>query len=298
MTPEPLMDNNTALIKNKRYVLCAFAAALLYALNAPVSKLLLNDIPATLLAGILYLGAGAGVFLLRVLSPNRKKEAALSRADLPYTVGMVVLDVAAPILLMLGLSTSSAASAVLLNNFEIVATAVFALTFFGEKISARLWAAIGLITTASILLSVDGATGLGFSFGSLLILLACVCWGLENNCTRRLSSKDPMQIVIIKGLCSGAASLSIGLAVGERTTDVLTVIAALVLGFFAYGLSIYFYVFAQRRLGASKTSAFYASSPFIGTALSLAIFREPPSLLYIVSFIIMAAGAYLAAIDS
>lgn len=292
------MDNNTALIKNKRYVLCAFAAALLYALNAPVSKLLLNDIPATLLAGILYLGAGAGVFLLRVLSPNRKKEAALSRADLPYTVGMVVLDVAAPILLMLGLSTSSAASAVLLNNFEIVATAVFALTFFGEKISARLWAAIGLITTASILLSVDGATGLGFSFGSLLILLACVCWGLENNCTRRLSSKDPMQIVIIKGLCSGAASLSIGLAVGERTTDVLTVIAALVLGFFSYGLSIYFYVFAQRRLGASKTSAFYASSPFIGTALSLAIFREPPSLLYIVSFIIMAAGAYLAAIDS
>lgn len=292
------MDNNTALIKNKRYVLCAFAAALLYALNAPVSKLLLNDIPATLLAGILYLGAGAGVFLLRVLSPNRKKEAALSRADLPYTVGMVVLDVAAPILLMLGLSTSSAASAVLLNNFEIVATAVFALTFFGEKISARLWAAIGLITTASILLSVDGATGLGFSFGSLLILLACVCWGLENNCTRRLSSKDPMQIVIIKGLCSGAASLSIGLAVGERTTDVLTVIAALVLGFFAYGLSIYFYVFAQRRLGASKTSAFYASSPFIGAALSLAIFREPPSLLYIVSFIIMAAGAYLAAIDS
>ena len=132
-----------------------------------------------------------------------------------------------------------------------------------------------------------------FSWGSIFVLFACVCWGLENNCTRMLSSKNPAQVVIIKGFGSGLGSLLLSLILGERFIGIGYIILALVLGFVAYGLSIYFYIYAQRDLGAAKTSTYYAISPFIGAALSLVIFRELPSMIFIIALIIMAMGTYL-----
>lgn len=196
----------------------AILAAALYALNAPISKLLLQNVPPTMMAGFLYLGAGIGMAvmgLVRSKTGHGRREMRLTKKDLPYTLGMVVLDIAAPIFLMIGLTRTTAANASLLNNFEIVATSLIALLIFKEKIGKRLWIAIGLITLSSILLSVEDASSFQFSFGSLFVLAACVCWGLENNCTRNLSHSDPLEIVVIKGFGSGIGSVIIGLVIGE-----------------------------------------------------------------------------------
>lgn len=274
----------------------AILAASLYALNAPVSKLLLKDVPPTMMAGMLYLGAGIGMTLMglvRSKTGNGKQEMRLTKKDLPYTLGMVILDIAAPILLMIGLSRTTAANVSLLNNFEIVATSIIALLIFKERIGKRLWIAISLITLSSILLSVEDSSSFSFSFGSLYVLAACVCWGLENNCTRCLSKSDPLEIVVIKGFGSGIGSVIIGLAVGEALPLWGDILKILLLGFVAYGLSIYFYVYAQRDLGAAKTSAYYAVSPFIGVLLSFIIFREIPGVLFFIALAIMIAGTWM-----
>jgi drug/metabolite transporter (DMT)-like permease len=210
---------------------------------------------------------------------------------------MVVLDIAAPIFLLLGLSYTTAANASLLNNFEIVATSLIALMVFKERISPRLWLGIGFVTLSCALLSFEDISSLKFSFGSLFILLACLCWGIENNCTRRLSSKDPLQIVVVKGLCSGAGSIIIGLILGERITHLWSIFAVLGVGFVAYGLSIFFYIYAQRNLGAARTSSYYAIAPFIGTLLSLIIFLNMPPYTYFAALALMAVGAWLCSSD-
>ena len=280
-------------VNQKNAIFYAVLAAALYALNAPISKLLLIQIPSTMMAGLLYLGAGIGMFLLEKLTKN-KKEQPLTKKELPFTIAMVVLDIAAPIFLMIGLTKCSAANASLLNNFEIVATSLIALFVFREVINKRLWFAIVLVTASSILLSFEDMSSLEFSWGSLFVLLACICWGFENNCTRMLSSKNPAQIVIIKGFGSGCGALVLSLIIGEHYFHIGYIILALLLGFVAYGLSIYFYIYAQRDLGAAKTSTYYAISPFIGAALSLIIFREQPSAVFIIALVIMAIGTYFA----
>ena len=281
-------------------IFLAVLAAALYAINSPFSKLLLDYMPSTLMAGFLYIGAGLGmgvIALLRKLKKVERTEERITKADLPYTVAMIVLDIAAPIFLLLGLSYTTAANASLLNNFEIVATAIIALMIFKERISPRLWFGILFVTASCALLSIEDISSLKFSFGSLFILLACICWGIENNCTRRLSAKDPLEIVLLKGIFSGLGSVIIGLCIGERITTLWSVLAVLAVGCVAYGLSIFFYVYAQRLLGAARTSAYYAIAPFIGTLLSLVIFRELPQYTYFIALGIMVIGAWLCSFD-
>ena len=282
-------------MNNSKAIRYAIYAALLYAVSTPFSKLLMEKIPPVFMAGLLYLGAAAGMSIVTSLSRVRSKEnSSFTHSDLPYLILMVVLDIAAPILLMTALKNSSPESVSLLNNFEIVATSLIALLIFKEKISPRLWIAIVLITAASILLSLSDITSFSVSVYSLLALLACCCWGLENNCTRKLSNRDPARIVIIKGFGSGTGSVIVALISGERLTLTPYILLALLLGFVAYGLSIYTYVYAQRYIGAAKTSAFYALAPFMGALISLALFPKIPALLFIISFVIMALGAFLA----
>lgn len=278
-------------------VFFAVLAAALYALNAPASKLLLVDVEPTMLAGLLYLGAGTGMFLLGIVRKKAGREPSekcLTRRDVPYTAGMIILDIAAPVFLMFGLMRTSSANASLLNNFEIVATSVIALLIFGEKITRRLWLAIVFITVSSMILSFEDRSSLNFSSGSLLVLAACICWGFENNCTRMISDSDPLEIVVIKGFGSGIGSLVIALIRGEALPVPACILTVLLLGFAAYGLSIYFYVYAQRDLGAAKTSAYYAVAPFIGVVLSFILFREIPGISFFTALGIMIAGVYLA----
>lgn len=284
----------------KKGIALAILAAALYAINSPFSKVLLTYMPPTLMAGFLYLGAGLsmlGIVLIRHFRKIPNPELGLTRAELPYTVAMIVLDIAAPICLLVGLKSTTAANASLLNNFEIVATALIALVLFKERISLRLWIGIFFITLSCLVLSFEGLNSLQFSHGSLFILLACVCWGVENNCTRKISSKDPLQIVVLKGIFSGLGSLIIGLVIGERLTSFWSIWAVIGIGIVAYGLSIFFYVYAQRLLGAARTSAYYGIAPFIGSFLSLLIFQEIPPYTYFIGLILMAIGGWAAASD-
>ena len=280
-------------------MLSAFLAAVFYAISIPASKILLRDVGPTTMAALLYLGAGIGIAGLSFLNTrDRKASAPLSRTDLPYVIGMIVLDIAAPIFLMLGLRHGSSANASLLGNFEIVATTVIALFVFREAVTKRLWAAIALITLASILLSFEGLDSFKFSYGSLLVLAATVCWGFENNCTRNIASKSTYEIVILKGIFSGFGALVIAVAKREPLPSCAHIAAALVLGFVAYGLSIFLYVRAQNTLGAAKTSAYYAVAPFVGALLSFVFLKESLSWMYLAALAVMIAGAALVVIDT
>lgn len=292
--------NEKIVYKRRWAIFFAILAAVLYAISVPMSKILLQNVQPMMLAAFLYLGAGVGMMCFGLIRSHVKlpdREAKLERKDLPFTVAMVVLDIAAPISLMFGLKITAAANASLLNNFEIVATAIIAMLLFHEKVSRRLWIAIILVTIACILLTVDGTSSLSFSSGSLLVMLACICWGLENNCTRCISGKDPMEIVIIKGFGSGLGSLCIALSTGEMFPQGQYIPAIMILGFVAYGLSIFFYTYAQRTIGAAMTSTFYAVTPFIGALLSFVILSEKLTWNFLIALAVMIVGTYFAAFD-
>lgn len=278
-------------------ILYALLAAAFYAINIPLSKLLLNHVGPTSMAAFLYLGAGLGIGAMSLVG-RKKTTSRLDRRDLPFVIGMIVLDIAAPILLMLGIRYGSSSSASLLGNFEIVATAIIALFLFHEAVSKRLWGAIVLITVSSILLSLEGEDSFRFSHGSFLVLLATVCWGFENNCTRKISSKNTYEIVTLKGLFSGAGALLIALIRREPLPELHYIILALLLGFVAYGLSIFLYVRAQNSLGAAKTSAYYAVAPFIGAFLSFVLLHEPLRGRYLTALAVMIAGTALVVADT
>ncbi len=294
------------MFRNKKYtaILFAFLAAALYAVSTPVSKVLLQSVAPTMVAAFLYLGAGVGMgamMLGRKGINQTYHEEKLTRKDLPYTLAMVGLDIAAPILMMFGLKETAAANVSLLNNFEIVATALIALLFFRENVSPRLWGAIGLVTAASILLSLEGSSAgeaFRFSKGSLMVLGATICWGLENNCTRQIAGKDPMEIVTVKGFGSGLGALCIAMAIREPFPSMGNIGILLLLGFFAYGLSIFLYTFSQRIIGAARTSTYYAFAPFIGAFLSFLFLKERLTGIYLIALVLMMAGTVFTIVDT
>lgn len=289
------------MTKNKSVVAVIYAllAAVFYAMNTPFSKILLNDVPATYMAAFLYMGAGGGVgimYLFQIKKENKTDR--LTQKDLPYTIGMIVLDILAPIFLMLGISIGSASNASLLGNFEIVATTVIALLIFKEAVSGELWTAIAFITLSSIILSFEGSGSFQFSYGSLFVILATLCWGLENNCTRKISDKSTYEIVVLKGVFSGGGSFLIAMVKGEMLPDVRYILSAMMLGFAAYGLSIFLYIRAQRDLGASKTSAYYAVAPFIGAFLAFIVNGERLSWVYFITLVFMLIGSVFVVYDT
>ncbi len=282
--------------RQKTAMVFAILAAALYAINSPLSKLLLIGITPTMLAGFLYLGAGIGmgcIMVIKKICHVRQTEPLLTKKDLPYTVTMVVLDIIAPIFLMYGVANTSSANVSLLNNFEIVATSVIAFIIFKETISGKLWIAILLVTIASIILGFEGLGSFVLNKGSLFVLCACICWGIENNCTRSISDKSSEEIVLIKGCFSGTGSIILALCIENIFPSALIILASMVLGFFAYGLSINFYILAQKTLGAAKTSAFYAIAPFLGVGFSFIILQETPPLQFYIALIIMIISTYL-----
>ena len=280
-------------------VILALLAAIFYAINTPFSKVLLNKIPPTFMASFLYLGAGIGVGIMYLFrSKNEDKYERLNKIDFPYTIGMIILDIAAPVFLMIGINIGSASNASLLGNFEIVATTLIALLIFKEKVTSKLWVAIGFITVSSIVLSIEGAVSFQFSLGSLFVILATCCWGLENNCTRKISDKSTYEIVLLKGFFSGGCAFIVALILGERIPEIKYIIIALLLGFVAYGLSIFMYIKAQRDLGAAKTSAYYAVAPFVGTFLAFIVNGEKLTLTYFIGLVFMIIGSMFIVYDT
>jgi len=232
------------------------------------------------LAGLLYLGAFAGLSLYSAARRNRatepdKKAAALEKKDLPWLAGAILAGgIIGPISMMQGLTLVSGFSASLLLNLEGLATAFIAVLFFKENAGKRLWLALACMTVAGVFLTWDPSQGKFSIVGPLLIIFAMVCWGIDNNLTRNISHKNPMQIAEIKGFFAGAVSLSLALILGMRISVDLTLVFALILGSFSYGISLVFFIKALGGLGSFRTGAFFSLAPFIGAVVSLIILRE------------------------
>ncbi len=295
------MKRNEDMLKNKskKYIAITYAilAALFYGFGAPLSKLLLQHVSPYMMSSLLYFGAGIGMLLI-ILFNKKQREVPITmsfgKKDIKYIVLMILLDIIAPILLMLGLLRTTASTASLLNNFEIVFTAIIAMIFFKEVIGRKMWISIVLILVSGVLLTFEDFTGLHISIGALLVLRASLSWGLENNCTRMLSQGNPLYVVILKGFGSGLGSFIIAISLNQISTVWYYVILALLLGFFSYGMSLYYYISAQRHLGAARTSAYYAIAPFAGSIFSFIVLGETLSLVFAIAFIIMTFGTGLA----
>ncbi len=283
---------------NLGFIFQALLAALFFGASAPITKLLLGDVPPVLMAGFLYFGSGMGISLVKLFRrlTSNQIEAGIKAPDTGWLAGAILSGgILAPIVLMISLKNTPASTASLLLNFEGAGTTLIALLFFHESISRRALSAIFAITLASIFLSTDFRGGFGFSLGALGILLACVLWGVDNNLTRNISAKDPLTIVAWKGLVAGSFSLFLGLGFGQRPPAWITILSILVLGFVSYGLSTLLFIYSLRGLGAARTSALYGTAPLAGVVLSFLIFRDPITLLFVLAAILMIAGAWLLA---
>ena len=253
-------------------------SASLFGLSAPLAKLLVGDISPVALAGILYLGAFAGlsIYTLFIKRSNRDNIVTpLERKDVPWLAGAILTGgIIAPISMLTGLKLISGFSTSLLLNLEGVATVMIAVIFFKENAGKRLWLALMFMTAAGIFLTWDPDQGKFSIAGPLLIIFAMICWGIDNNLTRNISDKDPVQIVRIKGLVAGVISLSIALVLGMKVSLDVSIVYALLLGAFSYGISLVFFIKALEGLGSSRTGAFFSFAPFIGAIASLIILRE------------------------
>lgn len=287
------------ITQNKVYstaILYAVLAAFLYSFSSPLSKILLRELSPYFMAALLYLGAGSGMFLLHLFKKKDsefKSEAGLGRGELFYLILMIVLDIAAPVFFMTGLKETTASTASLLNNFEIIATTLIAYLLFHESVGKRMWYACIFMFISSVILTVDFKTDIILSRGALFLVLGCICWGFENNCTRKLSLKDPIQIVIVKGFGSGMGALFMALLMGHIQIPFLHILYGLLIGFVSYGLSIYFYIKAQRILGAARTSTYYATAPFMGVLISVILLRESIPMQFYPALLCMLTGTYL-----
>ena len=275
----------------------AMASAVLFGASTPFAKRLLGDgVSPWLLAGLLYLGSGVGLSLAyfgRGLIGAPAAEAPLRRADLPW-LGLVVLSggVLGPVLLMVGLVTTAASTAALLLNLEGLATMAIAWLVFRENVDRRLLIGAMAILAGALLLSWRGGPQ-GAGIGSLAIAGACLAWGVDNNLTRKLSAADPLQIALIKGLVAGAVNLVLALAMGAHLPSPGAVVAAALVGFLGYGMSLVLFVLALRHLGAARTGADFSTAPFIGAILATVVFGEPVTIRLVGAGLLMAIGLYL-----
>ena len=266
-------------------IIQALLAAFLFGASAPLAKLLLGDVEPIPLAAFLYLGSGIGLLIVKAaqhfIQRTQEKEAHIETRDIPWLAGAILAGgVAAPIVLLFSLENTPAATASLLLNFESVATTLIAALAFKELISRRAWWAVGLITLASILLSINPNANWGFSIGAAGIIAACIFWGIDNNLTRNISAKDPLTIVTIKGLAAGSFSLALALVLGNSIPALKSILGALLLGSLSYGISIVLFIHAMRGLGAARTSALFSTAPLAGMILSFLIFQGFPGWIF------------------
>lgn len=252
----------------------AIISAFLFGISPPLAKILVGDIPPVALAGFLYLGAFIGLSLYSIFVPN-KRSSPLERKDLPWLAGAILAGgIIAPISMMSGLTSVSGFSASLLLNLEGIATAIIAVFFFNESAGKRLWLALACMTVAAVFLTWDPSQDNSSIVGSLLVIFAMVCWGIDNNLTRNISSKDPVQIAKIKGLVAGMTSLSLAFLIGSAISFDITIIFAVLLGAFSYGISLVFFIKALEGLGSFRTVALFSLAPFIGAITSVVLLGD------------------------
>lgn len=283
-------------------ILYALGSAALFGASTPLAKWLLNsehkNLSPLLLAGLLYLGSGLGLFMVRCIRDKGFKNPHLTTSEWPWLLGAITFGgVLAPIALVLGLTLTSASTASLLLNLEAVLTAVLAWLVFKEHTHKRMVLGMLAIVLGSALLTTEhDAHSTGQSYlGPALIALACLCWAIDNNLTRKVASSDAVFIAGIKGLVAGIVNTAIALVVARSLSlpDGATLLASMALGFTGYGISLVMFVLALRGLGAARAGAYFSTAPFVGASLSLLIFNESTTPLFWLASACMALGVWL-----
>ena len=275
----------------------ALVSALLFGASTPLAKLLVGNMPPLLLAGLLYLGSGLGLGALLLWRKAREAQAVgalrIPREDVPWLLGAILFGgVLGPALLMWGLTQTSGATASLLLNVEGVLTALIAWLVFRENADRHIVFGMLAIVAGGVLLSWEpgGATP---SLGALLIIGACLCWAIDNNLTRKVSTNDAMLVACLKGLLAGVCNTGLALASGATLPALPALGASLVVGFLGYGLSLTLFVVALRTLGTARSGAYFSVAPLFGVLISLVLWPEPPAALFWLAAALMAVGVWL-----
>lgn len=276
-------------------ILLALLSAALFGASIPLAKLLLGSIDPWVLAGTLYLGAGIGLAILRISRTVLRLpviEPPLRKADIPWLALMILFGgILGPFLLMFGLARSDAAGTSLLLNLEGLATMGIAWVVVGENVDRRLLLGAFAILTGAVLLSWQDHAS--FHWGSLLVAGACLCWGIDNNLTRKLSSADPVQIAMLKGLIAGAMNLVLALVLRANFPAGNLLLTAGLIGFLGYGVSLVLFVLGLRHLGIARTGAYFSLAPFVGAVLAVLLLREPLSVKLLIAGGLMGIGLWL-----
>jgi drug/metabolite transporter (DMT)-like permease len=275
-----------------------FISAALFGISPPLAKLLVKNIPPIVLAGLLYLGAFMGLSIYSVIrgivSTETTRSTNLERSDFPWLFGAILSGgVIAPICLMFGLNEISGFTASLLSNLEGVFTAIIAVIFFREHTGKRLWLALLCMTVAGVFLTWDSSQGKFNLSGPMLVALSMICWGIDNNLTRNISTRNPIQIALIKGFVSGSISVSLAYTLGMDIKWDLSLLYALLLGSFSYGISLVFFIKALEGLGSFRTGIFFSLAPFIGAVTSLILLQEWIGWVMLPAIILTIAGVWL-----
>lgn len=269
-------------------------SAVLFGVSTPFAKAVLgSSVDPWLLAGLLYLGSGLGLLVFKTVRRSKSIEAPLRSTDIPWLIGAIVSGgVIAPVLLMIGLVSTPASSAALLLNVEGVATIAIAWTIFREHFDFRIFVGAMAILLGAALLSWQGSVG-DIGVGALAIAGACVAWGIDNNLTRKISSTDPIQIAMLKGLVAGSVNLTLALTFGASLPPLSTTLVAGAIGLLGYGVSLAFFVMALRHVGTARTGAYFSSAPFVGAVVGIVLFQEPVTWMLLAAAALMGVGLYL-----
>lgn len=276
-------------------IAAALAAAALFGASTPLAKQLLRDLPPILLAGLLYLGSGIGLILIRLIRDRGWRMPSMTGNEWRWLLLAIGFGgVLGPLALMLGLARTQAASASLLLNLEAVLTALLAWIVFRENTNRRVVLGMALIVAGAVVLAWPGrSTGASLGWGALLIAGACLCWALDNNFTRKVAASDALFIAGIKGAAAGVVNTGLALLLGARTPSASAIAEAMTVGLFGYGASLVLFVIALRGLGSARTGAYFSTAPFMGAAIAILAFGDHASLMLWVAAALMGAGVWL-----
>ncbi|HQR10933.1 MAG TPA: EamA family transporter [Casimicrobiaceae bacterium] len=282
-----------------RAAISALTAAVLFGMSTPLAKLLVASVHPVMLAGMLYLGSGAGLAVVLLLR-KRYCDTVAQTFSLPkgrevgWLVGAIAFGgIAGPVLLFFGLQSTAASTASLLLNLESAFTALFAWFMFGEHFDRRIALGMGLIVVGGLALSWSPSGALEMTTGLLLIVAACACWAMDNNLTRRVSANDAVAIACAKGLVAGTFNFLLALALGEALPGPSGVAAAAAIGFLGYGVSLVLFVIALRGLGTGRTGAYFSIAPFAGAVLGMLVNGDAFTVQLALAGLLMAAGVWL-----
>jgi drug/metabolite transporter (DMT)-like permease len=276
-------------------VLAALGAAVLFGASTPFAKALVGAVPPVMLAGLLYAGSGIGLWSARIVRDRGAKAAALSRGEWPWLISAIVAGgVLGPMLLMYGLTRTSAAVASLLLNLEAVLTALLAWVVFRENADRRIVLGMALIVAGGAVLAWRaGDAGRTNLAGVLAVAGACACWAVDNNLTRRVSAGDPLFIAGTKGLVAGFTNVALAVAAGAHLPPVAVSVVAMGVGFAGYGVSLVLFILALRGLGSARTGAYFSTAPFVGAAIAIVAFGETVSPFFWLAAALMLGGVWL-----